>query len=465
MIYLRTGIGIEIRHEDLLISCLQSNLSSGVFTYFKRVSNYQHRDREEVRKEIDTFFRSHRLGRDNIVLGLPCRDAIIRHLDLPGEVQDNLKQVVQYQVQSFEPSEEEKFYYDFVPLKTGQNGKRLRVLLVMVKQSLLDARLSLLRELGIRPVAVSITPVALANLFLQSQKDATKKIFILADLRPQGIDVIALREGALVYTRETSRPEGSGWKELLLREIELAAARMRLSAEDAIEKVVLTGDDPAAAQAEMRSSMEDCDLLVGSVRFELAPPVRQHLEQAAGSLGLAHAGLARRAALRLNLLPAHLRLQQTRWAYVPSIILGLTLLVLLASLGLRQTIQEQSLARRLDQEIQSLKPRVDRVQAIRAQARALENRITTIEGILYRRDMNLEALQELTTILPPDTFLNVYMNKEDTISITGNSTSAPDLIPKLERSPLFKNVVQRGTIFKDVQSGKDRFMFEMKLER
>jgi hypothetical protein len=79
--------------------------------------------------------------------------------------------------------------------------------------------------------------------------------------------------------------------------------------------------------------------------------------------------------------------------------------------------------------------------------------------------MNLEVLRELTAILPSDTFLTVYQNTEGTINISGSSSSAEKLIPQLENSPLLKEVTQRGTVFRDVQTGKYRFTFEMKLER
>ena len=79
--------------------------------------------------------------------------------------------------------------------------------------------------------------------------------------------------------------------------------------------------------------------------------------------------------------------------------------------------------------------------------------------------MNLELLQELTAQLPADTYLTVYQNRDGVIQLSGLSTSAPDLIPKLEKSALLKDVVQRGTVFRDVQTGKDRFNFEAKLER
>ena len=57
MIYLKNSVGIEIRRDDLLISCLRSNFAGGVFTSFMRVPGYLQRDRAEVRGEIDKFFK------------------------------------------------------------------------------------------------------------------------------------------------------------------------------------------------------------------------------------------------------------------------------------------------------------------------------------------------------------------------------------------------------------------------
>jgi Tfp pilus assembly protein PilN len=465
MIYLRTSLGVEIRGEDLRISCLQSNLSGGVFTHFKRIGGYRSRERAEVRSEIDTYFKSQKIPRENITLGVPRSDLILRYLDLPSEVVDNLKQVILYQVQSFEPTEEEKFYYDFAPLRADANARRLQVLLVMIRKSILDSHLKEMTELGIRPSRVTASSVALANLFLQNRKGVERKTFILADIAFSGIDLITVRDGNLVYSREAPISEGAGWKDVLLREIEEAAGKVRLGPDDSIEKIMLAGEPAEGIQQELSQELGDCELLARDLRFEMPASLKPHVAEATSSLGLAYSGLVRKPPVKLNLLPPELRIHQTRWAYVPAIVLGVAIVGLLAGLGMRQIIQDRILLRKLDDEIQALKPRMERVQAIRGQAQDLEKRIGFIEGLLHNRDMNLEVLQELTTILPSDTFLNSYQNDQGSIQISGSSSSAPDLIPKLENSRLLRDVVQRGTIFKDAQSGKDRFTFEAKLER
>jgi Tfp pilus assembly protein PilN len=463
MIYLKTSIGVEIRGNDLLLSCLRSNFSAAVFTRFARIRDFKTRDKAEVRAEIDQFLKGQKLGRENIVLGIPRQDAIIRHLDLPREVADNLKQVVLYQVQAFEPTEEEKFYFDYASL-SGKEATRLLVLVVMIRKSVLDGYLEAVREFGLQPLSVMVSSVALANLFLQTQSDPRGKTFVLADLAPEGIEVLALRDRALVYSKRSVTQEGQTLREILRREVELAAGKVRLGPEDTIEKIVLTGEESEAAQPEVIQDLGDCELLSSGIRFEMPDEQYAHLQEGTTSLALAYSGIVRRPPMKLNLLPAELQVTQTRWAYVPSIILGVLIVVLLVSLGFRQMIQEQILERKIDQEISSISGRVNQVQKLQAQTKALEDRITYIEGRVRNRDSNLELLQELTTILPQDTFLNMYTNRDCTITINGASSS-PDLLAKLERSPLLKNVQQRGEVFRDVQTGKDRFTFEAKCEK
>jgi hypothetical protein len=465
MFYLKSSVGIEARQEDLVISCLKSNFSGGVFTHFKRIAGYRTRDPEEVRKEIESYFKSQGLSRDRIILGIPRVDAIIRHLDLPREVEDNLKQVVLYQVQSYEPSEEDKYYFDYVSMNPKQTDKRLQILLVMVKKAVFDAHVERMRKFGLRPSTVTVGSVALANLFVQSGIGEPGKTFILADLRPNGIEIMAIRDGSLVFNREAERTESSGWRVTLLRELEFASAKLRLGQEDTVEKILLAGEEADAAHGEMKEEIGACELMSSRMRLQTPLRNRPHLDEGSMSIALAYSGIVRRPSIGLNLLPQERRMQQTRWAYIPAIILGLVNTVLLAGLILQPMIQERIMVRRLDQEINSLKGRADRVQALRSQATALEKKIRFMEGLLSQSDMNLEILRELTTIFPADTFLNFYKNTDCTIQLGGSSPAAPNLIPKLEGSPLLMNVQVRGTMFKDPQTGKDRFTFEAKCER
>jgi Tfp pilus assembly protein PilN len=465
MIYLRTSVGIEFRGDDMLIASLQSNVSGSVFTHFMRISNYRQRKVDDVRREVLSFFKAHGLSKENIVVGIPRRDIVLRYLDLPAEVQENLKQVVQYQVQSFEPTEEDRLYHDYALIRGNGGSRRLTVMLATVSKSILDELIQYLLALGIRPAIMTGSSMGLANLFMQSRKDRQDKTFMLADLGVSALETVALRNGSLVFSREVQKESQTSWKDLVLSEAAEAASKIRLGPEGTVEKLILAGESSESVLADIRTAVPDCELIRNSAGVDVPGENRPHVQEGAPAIGLALTGMIRRPAFRLNLLPQERRLHQSRWAYVPAAILGAAILVLCCGLAFHKTVQNRKLAQTLNAQIQSLKAPVDRILSYREQADELEKKAKSVEDLLSKKDMNLESLRELTSILPQDTFLNTYRYQDGTIQISGMSASASDLIPKLEKSPLFKDVVQRGMIYKNPQTGKEQFNFEMKLER
>jgi Tfp pilus assembly protein PilN len=464
MIYLKTGIGIEPRGNDLLIASLEGNFSGGTFTHFARIADYATRPADEVRREIQRFFREKGIGRDNIVLGIPRREVLLREIDLPAEVRDDLRQVLSYQVQSYAPTDEESYYFDHLPLDDGARAGKITVMLVMVRKSVVDGYLRLLAGFELHPAVVIPASMGLANLFLAGTKGADHKTCLLADCGTRSLEILALRGGKLVHSREAPGGDGRSRGDLLVDEVSEALSRMRLGPGDTIDRIVLTGESSAALREEIRARIPDSELLEESLRIAAPLETRGHLREAAATLGLAHTGSAGSPALRVNLLPPEIRLRRMRWAHIPAAVLGGVILLLLAALALRPMVQNRVLASALDREIEALREPVGRVQALQREAEELERKAGAMEALLSSRNRNLEILQQLTLGLPSDTFLTSYSNRDGTIQLVGLSGSSSELIPLLERSPLLRDVAQKGTIYRDTQTGRDRFTFEAKLE-
>jgi general secretion pathway protein L len=79
------------------------------------------------------------------------------------------------------------------------------------------------------------------------------------------------------------------------------------------------------------------------------------------------------------------------------------------------------------------------------------------------RDANLQALLELTRILPADAWLTSYQQEDDTITISGFSTGAARLQKLIEDSPVFRDAQFVSSITRDA-SGKDRFTIRARTE-
>jgi hypothetical protein len=114
--------------------------------------------------------------------------------------------------------------------------------------------------------------------------------------------------------------------------------------------------------------------------------------------------------------------------------------------------------------IQSIDSEMPAQGAAGNQAETLEAKIKSLENILCNKDMNLDILQELTLILPIDTYLINYANRNGTIQLVGVSGCVSDLIQILDKSPFFKDVVFKAPS-RPRPEGGDLFNIEAKLKR
>jgi len=463
MIYLKTGVGIELRGEDILLAAVQSNFSKGTFTRFLRITDYPRFTRADLRGALDRFFRDYGLGRESVVLGVSRKDCVIRYLDLPLEVKDNLGEVVRYQVQAFEPNEEDGFYYDYAPLEGAPGQKRLTIILAMVHKSFLDKQLALLREIKITPLIVTCGSVGLANMYLASRKDARDKTFFLADAGNSEMELFALRNGQLVYSREVPKNDAQSWGDLLLGEINEAASRLRLGPDSVLEKIVLTGESSRAIYEDIRERIPDCDLLERAFPLTTSEINRQLISEAAATCGLAVTAVTPRPAVRLNLLPSSLQRRQGRWGIAVAAALGVVILLLLAGLGLIEPVRNSQRLAFLEGETHKLEATVRMVRGLETQSESLGAQRKQITELLSDYDRNLDILKHLTETFPDDSFLRTYSNNNGVITVQGECVSFSDLSAQLEKSPLLKDIAQKGNINRTA-AGRESFQFEAKLK-
>ena len=464
MIYLKTGVGIELRGDDILLAAVQSNFSKPAFTRFLRIEDYQRFVRADLRGEIDRFFRDNSLGRDSVALGVSRKDCVIRYLDLPLEVKNNLVEVVRYQVQAFEPTEEDGFYYDYIPLEGVPGQKRMTILLAMVRKSFLDKQLAMLNELGICPLIIACGSVGLANMYIAAQKDTKDKMFFLADAGKSGLELFAMRNGQLVYSREVSKNDDQNWGDLLLGEVSEAAARLRLGPDSVLEKIVLSGEASEAVYEEIRERISDCELIERSFPLTVDGTDRPLIQEAAAVCGLAFTAIESRPTVRLNLLPPALKRRRGRGGIAVATALGLIILLLMTGLWLIEPVRNNRQLAVLEAETQKLEGQVHLVRGLDAQGEQLETQRRQISALINDDDRNLDILRYLTEVFPEDTFLRVYTNNNGTITLNGESGSAADLISELEKSSLLMGVTQMGNITRTA-SGREAFQINARLRR
>jgi len=178
--------------------------------------------------------------------------------------------------------------------------------------------------------------------------------------------------------------------------------------------------------------------------------------------GLALKGLSD-VPLKINLLPPESQKKPGRAGYYMMIIL--IILAILSGIGWggSHILRQKLILKELNEEMKHLTAEVKNIDRIQSSFKELEDRLDYLNNLQQNRVSGLNILREMTQLIPETAWIQDLSFSEKGIQISGYAASASELIPILEDSPLFKDVVFLSTITKE-KDGKERFRIGLKLE-
>lgn len=166
---------------------------------------------------------------------------------------------------------------------------------------------------------------------------------------------------------------------------------------------------------------------------------------------------------RCNLLPAELRPKVTRGPQIVRNALAAGLAVLLLSNMALPLWMKGLYIEDLQEQTATAAKKVKEIEKIKAGAQNLLNDVNKLTAQKQNEPSMVEVLNELTGLLPKDTWLNSFQYAKHKIQIQGLSASASALIGILEGSHYFKQVSFISPVIPDRQSGQDRFQIAMEV--
>jgi general secretion pathway protein L len=171
----------------------------------------------------------------------------------------------------------------------------------------------------------------------------------------------------------------------------------------------------------------------------------------------------RRNHYSINLLPAERRSEKSRWMWVPAYVLVGVNLILLAALALRKPIQQEMFSRQLHQEVRRLEPEVKKIRQVEAEMDIYQKRSELLTNFKAATAGNVGALNELSKLLPKNSWITSFALKEQIVEIVGLSDEASRLLQILDDSPHFRNAEFTAPITRD-SVGKEVFRIRMRVE-
>ena len=395
-----TGFGIAISGADMGVAIVRARPSGSIPGPSAVITNFASRRSAEWGVELTRFLAATGEPHLAATVVLPREEVIVRTLRLPGVTDKDTASAIELQLDTLHPWDEEPIRWDWWRVSP------VEVVVGIVRTETLAHYETLFSEAGI-PVAAVTFSTAVIYAALRLNRPAPASIFCY----------FADAGRTEVYGESPARPCYSAEFSLSTeRALALARAELRLAAHETPS--TLANALAAAGAGSPADSSTARDLAFAAAAAASAP-------------------LARRFA---NLLPEDRRASHARTRYIlPVILTILFAFSILFVFGIFPWMNERSDSNALRAEQSRLKPAAERARSIDRALTDNRRRIAALDDFRSRTQADLDVLNELARLLPPQVWAGSVEVYPDSIVIAGEADQAAPLLKLLDSSPLFQN--------------------------
>ena len=462
------SLGIDFKPRHLVLTLLKRSfrrLRLLDYEIHPLVPENQREEREaQILNLINTFISKHHLGKERVSISIPREKAMVRFITLPTAAKENLRKVVEYEVPQYTPFERGEVYFDYQIV--GEKKDKLQLFTIFMKKTEVDPYLSLLKKIGIEPFSIQIPTVGALNLFYFNEGPKRDEVSVLLDVAEPFFEMNLLRgedwqeSFHLPLTREKRELQIlNTFKRSGLEEESFAKSDFFVYGLDTDEMFLAALDDLNQVKGVFPPPLGRIEIGDGNpIAYKIYP-----------SIGVPLKGLLR-TRLDLDLLPFEMR-KKVRQIGKPLLIILASLAFLLAlTWGGGTFMQYRNELDTVNAEIKKRKPEVEALEKLQKQKDLCCNETAELDQIKSGEISKVKMLEELTKILPETAWIWSLKYNGKEVELSGFADSASDLIPLLDRSPLFEKVEFLAPVTKEMQmrggenKEKERFRIKMKLE-
>ncbi len=439
----KVGLGIDIRGGLLCHALLRRGLGGiELLDWGVEELPREKEGREAVLKgKLETIIGRLPIRPTFVTVGLPRSVVTMRAIRMPAVQDEELKGVLEYEVERHVPFPLEEAQYDFQVLE--RDAQHATLLLATARKEEIDRYVDLLRDAGIRPTGLGVSTFASLNVLFYNQRRDGDPFTALIDLRDGEAEIGVANAGILRHCRHLTL-EPAAPLDVLLPELSgLLAQPLADSGPSGRGRISLAGAGSGRGDllhhlAE-QSGLE-VEFLQPFQRIKARGVEPQAAQSLGAAVGLALKGLAT-LPLQIDLLPREMAPPRQD----PGLTRTYRLLLLIAVLGLAYgvsgAIRERRALAGLIARVDRLKAEAGTVEQLKGEVVRLDNRIAALQRIDQEEVRKLDALREIVQLLPKGVTLTLFSVEGREVRIGGSiAGSASDLISILEQSPFFENV-------------------------
>lgn len=389
-----------------------------------------------------------------VLLGIPREWAVMRSVELPSVVKENLGNVVAYEIDRLTPLNTDDVMYDF--FISGEKDNRLTISLMAVRKGLLGPYVSALAEKGPAPSRI-LTPLAgMAKLCNDLINDGGS---MLLHVGTHGFEGGFIEKGSITGTFYGSfDPSGDGRDHNGLHE-EIMSVLEQQNGKGKPSLVCLLSENGGARAMEASlgtavREVKESDIISlfrskeKSVPFAPACMLYETLSNGARGFNLAAGGTGKK-----------------KGPLITTLVLTVILIAMMVPYIVVPLEMEKRKISEIEHQIKIRKKDVRGVETLKKDIDIIQSEIDQIDKFKRSRSMSINVLKELTSLLPKTVWLTRTRITEETVEIEGYASSATSVLTLLEQSDLFKKVEFASPTVKDTRLNSDRFVIRMEIER
>ena len=455
----QSSLGINISDDYVSIAFLKDSFKGAVL---KAHAVYNLEKEKPLKDRIDTvgglavdFMKRHNIVSADIFLGLPGRLVIFKEIEFPLAVKENIRETLSFEIEKYVPISANDIYYDFQITEEDKKNNRIKVLLVIAKKKAIEPYFELKNKIGTGISGIETASTGTANFFL-NEKNIVDDTYAIAFPYSGTLDLSLIRNRVMVYSRSSSLAADNDNLENLLKN---ALQPLQKAAGEGKERIRVEFCGSDTDRNTFDFIKEENGLRVNCIDFDKTGVPSGEIIPA---FGVALKGLSR-VCMKINLFPENFRKRPGRTGYY--LMLVLACLAVLSGLlwGGSSILRRQLYLKDLNSRIEQLITRVDDIDRIQSRSGKIEERIDCLTRLRNDRVFVLDILKELSSNIPETDWMQSFSFSKKGITIDGYAESASELIPTLESSPLFYDVVFLSTITK-AKSGKERYKIGLKVK-
>ena len=395
-----SAVGVEIGVPALEVVAVRVRPSRIHVLGRMVIANYASRPAADWGAEYGAFLKSIGMNHLSATVLLPRSEVIVRQLAMPGVAAGDRLGAIRLQLDTLHPYGDEEVCWDWTSIGTNT------VLVGIVRREVVERYARLFSEAGIGVASFTFSAAA---LHAAVRLDGTSGQSFLAWSRtPTG--------SVEVYGESPSRPVFSAEFQVEpARAAALALAELRLP----------PGTEPRTFEAVLPQPAKN--------------PVENDLSRNALPYATALAGACPRLAPAANVLPPEHRRYNSRALFIPTVVLAVFGVLALAAMMMFSRFADQRYLQKVQAEIAQLEPQARRAAALDRELDLTRARSRLLDQFRGQTRGDLDALLEITKLLPPPAWSNSINITRDQARISGEAPQAAPLLKVLDGSPLFEN--------------------------